>query len=150
MQTQHVLATETCAGQAASDSLAMTSSTISIENDGSILALASSGLSDTGSTAAIAAIVAEELRISIDRISIESTDAVTATADELPMSAAVALRSTAVAVRAYLLRQASSYFDMDASELMLNDGRVITLDGREMPYQDLIRARAARCVSSRH
>lgn len=150
MQAQDIATTETFWGHAAPDSLVKTSPTITIEDDGSILALARLSLNDTGSTAAIADIVAEELRISIDRISVEATDGATAIADDFPVSTAVALRSTAVAVRAYLLKRASSHFDMDASELMLNDGRVITLDGRAMTYQDLIYAVGARCVSSAH
>ena len=150
MQVQHIVATETFLGHAVSDAFVMRSPAITSAGDGSIIALAGVGLSDMGSSATIAAIVAEELRMSIDRISIESTDATTTAADELPISAAVALRSTAVAVRVYLLKQASAYFDIDVSELMLNDGRVITFDGRAMTYQDLIHAEAPRCVSSTH
>lgn len=120
----------------------MASAGITIEDDGSIRALIRLGLDDAGSAAAIAAVLSEELSMSVDRILVEAADTTTRTGDGVPVSATVELRSTAVAVRAYLLEQASTYFAMDASELVLNDGRVITFDGRAMTYQDLTRAGA--------
>ena len=140
MQTRYPVATKVFVGRAASDSGVMASAGITIEDDGSIRALTRLGLDNAGSAAAIAAVLSEELSMSVDRIRVEAADTATHTADGVPVSATVELRSTAVAVRAYLLKQASTYFAMDASELVLNDGRVITFDGRAMTYQDLTHA----------
>jgi CO/xanthine dehydrogenase Mo-binding subunit len=149
MQTRYPVATKVFVGRAASDSDGMASAGIIIEDDGSIRVLARSGLDNAGSAAAIAAVLSEELSMSVDRIRVEAADTTTRTGDGVPVPATVELRSTAVAVRAYLLKQASTYFAMDASELVLNDGRVITFDGRAMTYQDLTRAQEHNASQAR-
>ncbi len=140
MQAQSILAAETRLGDGIVDSVAPTSAAITIEDDGCIVALARLGANDTDSAAAVAAVIAEELRLSTDRVRVEPAERGATVAAPPPLSSAVNLRSTAIAVRAYLLDRASSYFHMDASELLLNDGRVMTFDGRAMTYQDLNRA----------
>ncbi len=136
MQAQSLLSAESRLGYGVVDSIALTSAAITIEDDGCVVALTRLGANDTGSAAAVAAVIAEELRISTDRVRVEPVERVTTAR----ASSTVNLRSTAIAVRGYLLDRASSYFHMDASELLLNDGRVMTFDGRALTYQDLNRA----------
>ncbi len=149
MQTQALAPVDTSVG-CGSRGATVANPVIHIEGDGSIVALTDTRSSDAGSAAAVASVIAEELRISIDRIRVQSVDVLTAMAGQQPLRSRVSLRSTAVAIRAYLLDQASSYFDMDASELLLNDGRVITFDGRAIAYADLSRAGTGESLSPSH
>jgi len=149
MQTQALSPADTSV-ECGSRGATVVSPVIRIEGDGSIIALTDTRSSDAGSAAAVASVIAEELRISTDRIRVQSIDILTAMADQVPLRSQVSLRSTAVAIRGYLLNQASCYFDMDASELLLNDGRVITFDGRAIAYADLSRARTGESLLASH
>ena len=127
------------------DPLLMAQPIIKVEGDGSIVAVTALERTDTNAAATAAAVISEELRVSKERIRVEPVETVVPAAARAPFPCAVSLRSTAVAIRAYLLQRASSYFDVDSSELFLNDGRVITFDGRAMTYQELSRTNTVQC-----
>ena len=124
------------------ESASVTPTLMWIEADGSVVAIADVQNSQLG-PAVVASVIAEELRVSADRIRIRPVKAATTMPDQLAQPSSANLRARAAAIRAYLLTLAGRYFGMDASELLLNDGQVLTFDGRAMAYQDLSREAAA-------
>jgi hypothetical protein len=113
----------------------MATPSVRIENDGSILAFVDSQHC-RACGADVVAIIAEELRAPADRIRVEVLEVDRMEGAECAPGTQN-VRAEAVAMRLRLLEQASLLFGVDASELLLNDGRVMALDGRTMSYQAL-------------
>jgi nicotinate dehydrogenase subunit B len=117
---------------------------LAIAPDGRVTAYSGKVDLGTGLLTALTQIVADELDVPMNRVTIVQGDTAL-TPDQGPtygslsiQNGGVQLRRAAATARQALLRKAASTLDADISTLSLRDGIVTARNGREIPFEQLV------------